>query len=144
MICIQQAPFDAHDILTQLDQGNGATGALVQFIGVVRDDDDLTALELEHYPAMTEKSLTDLAQQAKERWDIIDLAIVHRVGRLNVGDQIMMVAVSAPHRRAAFEACDFLMDFLKSRAPFWKREIRTSCTKWVAQTAADEAALKRW
>ena len=144
MICIQQAPFDAHDILTQLDQGNGATGALVQFIGVVRDDDDLTALELEHYPAMTEKSLTDLAQQAKERWDIIDLAIVHRVGRLNVGDQIMMVAVSAPHRRAAFEACDFLMDFLKSRAPFWKREIRTSGTKWVAQTAADEAALKRW
>lgn len=141
-VLIQAEPFDA----AALTQGFGAgAGAVVTFTGLVRADDGLTALEIEHYPGMTERALQDHAQAAAERFALTDVLIVHRHGRINVGEPIMMVATAARHRRAAFDAADFLMDWLKSRAPFWKREIGAQGPRgWVAAKDEDEAALSRW
>lgn len=140
---VQTAPFDLAAELAGF--GTGA-GAVVTFTGIVRDEGgQLAAMEIEHYPGMTERALADFGVQAAERFGLTDWRIVHRHGRLAVGEPIMMVATAARHRVAAFQAAEFLMDWLKSRAPFWKREIaRDGTATWVAATDADEGALNRW
>ena len=143
LIRIQPDPFDLAAVLK--DFGAGA-GAVVTFSGLVRDDTGtMLALELEHYPGMTEKSVTEIATRARDRWNLTDLAVIHRYGRLSVGEAIMCVATAARHRAEAFAAAEYLMDYLKSRAPFWKREIGADGPgAWVAAKDADEDALSRW
>ena len=143
LIRIQPDPFDLAAVLK--DFGAGA-GAVVTFSGLVRDDTGtMLALELEHYPGMTEKSVTEIATRARDRWNLTDLAVIHRYGRLSVGEAIMCVATAARHRAEAFAAAEYLMDYLKSRAPFWKREIGADGPgAWVAAKDADEDALARW
>ncbi|MCF3973192.1 molybdenum cofactor biosynthesis protein MoaE [Paracoccus salsus] len=140
---VQSAGFD---LATELAGFGTGAGAVVTFTGVVRDDSGrMAALEIEHYPGMTERALNDYGQQAASRFGLADWRIVHRHGRLAVGEPIMMVATAARHRRAAFDAADYLMDWLKSRAPFWKREIgRDGTACWVDAKASDETALSRW
>lgn len=141
-VLVQPQPFDA----AQLLQGFGAgAGAVVTFTGLVRGEDGLVALDIEHYPGMTEKALRAHAEAAAARFGLSDVLVVHRHGDLAVGEPIMMVATAARHRRAAFDAADFLMDWLKSRAPFWKREIGPQGPgDWVAAKDDDEDALARW
>lgn len=145
-IRVQSAPFDAGDELnTFAARCPDNTGAQVSFTGVVRDDTGtLTALEIEHYPGMTTKAITAIAEQARARWDLGAVLVIHRHGPLAVGAPIMMVATAARHRVAAFEAAEFLMDYLKSRAPFWKREITADGAAWVDARDEDESALDRW
>lgn len=144
-IRVQREDFDLGAELAALRDGRTDIGALVSFSGLVRDDTgDLQALELEHYPGMTEKALAEIEAEAHSRWHLNATLIVHRFGPLKPGEQIMMVAAASPHRKAAFEAADFLMDFLKSRAPFWKKETGTDGAEWVDAKEDDEAALKRW
>ncbi|MCZ4367956.1 molybdenum cofactor biosynthesis protein MoaE [Sulfitobacter dubius] len=145
-VLVQEAPFDLAEETTRFAMGEGDSGAIVTFTGVVRDNDagTLSAMEIEHYPGMTEKALREIAQQAVTRFELQDALVIHRYGRLAPGEQIMMVATAARHRRSAFEAAEFLMDYLKSRAPFWKREITAEGEAWVAAKDEDEAALNRW
>ncbi len=145
-IRIQPQPFDAGAELNAFAARCPAnTGAQVSFTGVVRDDTGhLQTLEIEHYPGMTAKAVTAMAEQAKARWDLGAVLVIHRHGPLAVGDPIMMVATAARHRVAAFEAAEFLMDYLKSRAPFWKREVTRDGAAWVEAKADDEDALTRW
>lgn len=145
-ISVQQAPFDLGQETTAFAQGHRDMGAFVTFTGVVRDlpDDPLEAMEIEHYPGMTEKAITAMAQDAQARFSLGDVLVIHRYGRLVPGEMIMMVATAARHRHDAFEAATYLMDYLKSRAPFWKREISASGAAWVVATDEDEAALTRW
>lgn len=140
---VQSEAFDSAALLK--DFGAGA-GAVVTFTGRVRNNgaNDLLAMEIEHYPGMTEKALAAIEGEAKERWGLVDSLVVHRFGALRPDEDIMMVATAARHRKAAFEAAEFLMDYLKSRAPFWKREHTTTGSSWVAATKADEDALGRW
>ncbi|KAG1715298.1 Molybdopterin synthase catalytic subunit [Nymphon striatum] len=121
-------------------------GAIVTFTGVVRDlpGDALTVMEIEHYPGMTEKALETIADEAVTRWNLGDVLVIHRYGRLEPGDMIMMVATASRHRKDAFEAAEFLMDYLKSRAPFWKKEHTEASADWVAAKDEDEDALTRW
>lgn len=120
-------------------------GAVVTFTGLVRDNGGaLKAMEIEHYPGMTEKAISAIMDQARARWSLTDALVIHRYGRLGAGEAIMMVATASPHRADAFAAAEFLMDYLKSRAPFWKKEIGTDGAEWVAATVEDETALKRW
>ncbi len=121
-------------------------GAIVTFTGIVRDSasGDLDVMEIEHYPGMTERALTTIATEAMARWSLADCLVIHRYGRLRATDPIMMVATASRHRAAAFAAAEFLMDYLKSRAPFWKKEITRQGADWVAARDEDEAALKRW
>lgn len=121
-------------------------GAIVTFTGITRDTatGDLDVMQIEHYPGMTERALADIAQQAMTRWQLADCLVIHRYGPLAPTDPIMMVATASRHRADAFAAAEFLMDYLKSRAPFWKKEITKSGADWVAARAEDEAALKRW
>ncbi|WP_299662744.1 molybdenum cofactor biosynthesis protein MoaE [uncultured Ruegeria sp.] len=145
-IVVQEAPFDLGAEANAFAATDDVNGAIVTFTGVVRDlaTSDLDVMEIEHYPGMTERALTDIAQEAMERWSLGDVLVIHRHGRLAPGDRIMMVATAAPHRKDAFEAAEYLMDYLKSRAPFWKKEITTSSAEWVAAKDADEDALTRW
>ena len=140
---VQSDPFDPAAELAGFGRG---AGAVVTFTGIVRDDTGrMAALEIEHYPAMTERALAEFGERAARRFDLTDWRIVHRHGRLAVGQPIMMVATAARHRKAAFQAADYLMDWLKSRAPFWKREIgRDGGSRWVDAKADDEDALTRW
>lgn len=141
-VLVQPDPFDAAALLSGFGAG---AGAVVTFTGLVRGDGGLVALELEHYPGMTEAALWDHARAAVRRFALTDVLVVHRYGRIEVGAPIMMVATAAPHRRAAFDGADFLMDWLKSRAPFWKREIGADGPGgWVAAKDEDEDALSRW
>lgn len=119
-------------------------GAIATFSGVVRADDGVDALELEHYPTMTEAVMHDLATAAARRWSLIGVHVIHRVGRMLPGDIVVLVAATAPHRHPALEACGFLIDALKTQAPFWKREWRGSEGRWVAARLGDDDALKRW
>ena len=127
-------------------------GALVSFVGQVRefeniamnDSDSINTLTLEHYPAMTEKALLNIEQEAKTRWDITDSLIIHRVGTLKPQDQIVLVAVTSAHRGEAFKACEFIMDYLKTSAPFWKKETTSQGTRWVDAKLSDDAAKARW
>jgi molybdopterin synthase catalytic subunit len=118
---------------------------VVSFTGLVRDEGgQLSAMEIEHYPGMTEKAIAGIVDEAVRRWSLADALVIHRHGRLGPGEAIMMVATAAPHRADAFAAAEFLMDYLKSRAPFWKKEIGADGAEWVAAKDADEDALKRW
>ena len=143
-IVVQEAVFDLGDEARDFAAGAGGAGAVVTFTGVVRGDGGMAAMEIEHYPGMTEKAISGIAAQAVERWALIDALVIHRHGRLAVGEAIMMVATAAPHRADAFAAAEFLMDYLKSRAPFWKKEIGPDGAAWVAAKDEDEAALTRW
>lgn len=145
-IRVQEAPFDFGTESDRFCAGRGEVGAVVTFCGIVRDlpDSPLQIMQIEHYPGMTERALTEIARQAIDRWSLADCLIIHRFGALRPGDRIMMVATAAPHRADAFAAADFLMDYLKSRAPFWKKEITQRGAEWVAAKDTDEDALKRW
>jgi len=141
---VQRENFDLGAELAALRAGRTDIGALVTFSGLVRDGGGLAAMELEHYPGMTEKALAAIAAEAEARWSLGACLVVHRYGRLEPGEQIMMVATGAAHRQAAFEAAEFLMDYLKSRAPFWKKEEAGGAARWVDAREEDEAALRRW
>lgn len=144
-IRVQAAPFDHGAELSRFAAGRSDIGAVVSFTGVVRDEDGtLIEMLIEHYPGMTEKAITAIAAEAQSRWALADVLVIHRYGPLAPGAPIMMVATAAAHRSAAFAAADFLMDYLKSRAPFWKKERRTDGEAWVAAKEADENALMRW
>lgn len=143
---MQQAAFDLGQEVAAFSLAQGGIGAVVTFSGVVRDTPQapLEAMEIEHYPGMTETALAEIAQRALTRFGLGDVWIIHRYGQLRLGETIMMVATSARHRKSAFEGAEYLMDYLKSRAPFWKREITAEGAQWVAATEADEDALTRW
>jgi len=140
---VQVEPFVLADELKGFGVGSGV-GAQVTFTGIVRDDGGLVRMEIEHYPAMTERAIAAMVGTATERWALADCHVVHRFGKLKPGEQIMMVATAAAHRAAAFEAAEFLMDYLKSRAPFWKKEVTSSGAAWVRSKDEDEEALGRW
>lgn len=142
---VQPEAFDAGAELNAFAEGRTDVGAVVSFTGVVRDtQDDLQEMLIEHYPGMTERAIAKIADEARARWSLMDVLVIHRYGALKPGVPIMMVATAAAHRAAAFEAADFLMDYLKSRAPFWKKEITADGAAWVAAKDADEDALTRW
>jgi len=144
---VQTQDFDTGLEISQLRNARKDTGAIVSFIGQVRDvneGDAVSQLTLEHYPGMTEKALEAIINQAKNRWDIFDALIIHRVGTLNPTDQIVLVAVSGAHRGEAFKACEFMMDYLKTEAPFWKKEVTPSGERWVEAKLTDDAARERW
>jgi molybdopterin synthase catalytic subunit len=145
-IRVQQEDFDVGAELTAM-RGNRALGALACFVGLVRDVNDgaqVAQLTLEHYPGMTEKALQDIVEQANARWDIMDVRVIHRVGTLHPTDQIVFVAVAGAHRGEAFAACEFIMDYLKTQAPFWKKEQTPDGERWVDARASDDAAAQRW
>ena len=142
---VQTEGFDLGAEAARLVEGRTDAGALVTFSGLVRDDTGtLGAMEIEHYPEMTEKAIAAIEAQAVDRWGLTASLVIHRHGRLAPGEQIMMVATAALHRSDAFAAAEFLMDYLKSRAPFWKKEITRDGESWVAAKDEDEAALGRW
>ena len=144
---VQREDFDLGLEINALRAGRSDIGALVTFSGLVRNSADgqpISAMELEHYPGMTEKALGKIEAEARERWSLQASLIIHRSGPLKPGDQIMMVATAAPHRQDAFAAAEFLMDYLKSRAPFWKNETTPDGGTWVDARESDEDALKRW
>ena len=144
-VSIQSSPFDMGAEVRRFADSVSGAGAVVTFSGLVRDDGGKhTAMEIEHYPAMTEKAVEAIRVEAMERWALLGAVIVHRYGRLEPGEQIMMVATAARHRADAFAAAEFLMDYLKSRAPFWKKEIGPNGEQWVAARDDDEEALARW
>jgi molybdopterin synthase catalytic subunit len=146
-VLVQDADFDLGAQSDAFAAGAAGAGAVVTFTGVVRDADagGLVAMEIEHYPAMTQKALEAIAAEAMTRWSLVDALVIHRYGRLVPGERIMMVATAARHRKDAFEAAEYLMDYLKSRAPFWKKEILADgAADWVAAKSEDEDALTRW
>lgn len=143
-VAVQEAPFDLGEEARGFAAAAAGAGAVVTFTGVVRGDGGMAAMEIEHYPGMTEKAIAGIVSQAMARWALVDALVIHRHGRLAVGEAIMMVATAAPHRADAFAAAEFLMDYLKSRAPFWKKEIGPDGAAWVAAKDEDEAALTRW
>ena len=139
--------FDIGAEVAALRAGNAGIGAIASFIGLVRDLNDgqgVSALTLEHYPGMTEASLQDICAQATRRWNILDCLVIHRYGRLEPLDQIVLVAVASAHRQHAFDACAFIMDYLKTQAPFWKKEVTPQGERWVEARASDDAAAARW
>ncbi len=143
---VQSEPFDAGAELNAFATGRHDLGAIVTFSGVVRDtaEGGLRGMYIEHYPGMTERALQKIAQDAAERWSLGDVLVIHRYGPLAAGDIIMMVATAARHRKDAFEAAEYLMDYLKSRAPFWKKEQTAEGSDWVQSKDEDEKALTRW
>ncbi|HIF9253357.1 molybdopterin synthase catalytic subunit MoaE [Photobacterium damselae subsp. damselae] len=146
MISVQFEDFSVADEYEKLAQGTEA-GAVVTFIGKVRDfnqGDSVTGLSLEHYPGMTEKALSEIVEQARARWPLLQVRVIHRVGDLDLGDQIVFVGVSSAHRGASFEACEFIMDYLKTRAPFWKKEQTSEESRWVDARESDTSAADRW
>src|ERR1700704_6331653 len=144
---IQTKDFDAGAEIAALRRGNLKVGAVASFIGVCRDANDGTAvtkMTLEHYPGMTERALEKIVSEAKRRWDVMDVLVIHRVGELKPTDQIVLVVVTGAHRGEAFAACEFIMDYLKTRAPFWKREETPQGARWVEARASDDEAAGRW
>ncbi|MCC5974552.1 MAG: molybdenum cofactor biosynthesis protein MoaE [Rubellimicrobium sp.] len=142
---LEAAAFDPGAELNAFAAGVPGAGAVVSFTGIVRDvAAGLIAMEIEHYPGMTERAIAAIAEEARGRWSLSDLMVIHRFGQLGPGEAIMMVATAAPHRADAFAASEFLMDYLKSRAPFWKKEVTRGGAGWVAARDEDEAALTRW
>lgn len=146
VVRVQSEAFDAGAELNQFTRTTGGAGAVVSFTGIVRDTaaGDMRHMEIEHYPAMTQSAIEALCEDARSRWDLAEVLVIHRFGRLAPDEQIMMVATASRHRRAAFESADFLMDYLKSRAPFWKKEVTASGAEWVAAKDQDEDDLARW
>ena len=146
-VLIQTDDFDLGREVAQLRAGDTRVGAVCVFVGTVRDrneGDDVATLELEHYPGMTEKAIEDMIQEAQKRFDIFASRVVHRVGLMRPADQIVMVAVTSAHRGQSFMACEFLMDYLKTQAPFWKKEQTPAGAQWVDARVSDDAALARW
>jgi molybdopterin synthase catalytic subunit len=146
-ILVQPDAFDLGAEVDAMCQGRTDIGAIASFVGLARDMNDgsgVAAMTLEHYPGMTEKALTSLVDDACARWSLLDLTLIHRVGRLLPGDPIVLVAVAASHRGEAFAACEFIMDYLKTRAPFWKKEETPEGERWVEARASDDAAAARW
>lgn len=144
-LSVQEGPFDLGAESLSFARSAAGAGAIVSFTGLVRDNGGaLSAMEIEHYPGMTEAAIRAMMDQAMARWSLVDALVIHRHGRLAGGEAIMMVATAARHRAEAFGAAEFLMDYLKSRAPFWKKEIGADGADWVAAKAEDEAALNRW
>ncbi|MBL8450209.1 MAG: molybdopterin synthase catalytic subunit MoaE [Dechloromonas sp.] len=146
-IRVQEADFDVGAELATLRANDARVGALASFLGLVRDVNDgssVSEMTLEHYPGMTEKALEAIVSEAKGRWDIYDALVIHRVGPLKPCDQIVLVAVTSSHRGEAFAACEFIMDYLKTRAPFWKREATPEGARWVDARDADDSAAERW
>jgi molybdopterin synthase catalytic subunit len=141
---VQTEDFDVGVELDALVRGGRDTGAVASFVGVVRSDDGLTAMTLEHYSAMTEREIVRHADEASMRWPLDGITVIHRIGRLVHGERIVLVAVASRHRGSAFEACQFLMDYLKTRAPFWKEEERGAARNWVDARSTDEQAAERW
>lgn len=144
---VQAADFDLGAELTALRAADPRVGALASFLGLVRDLNDgasISEMTLEHYPGMTEKALEEIVAEAKGRWEIYDALVIHRVGPLKPCDQIVLVAVTSAHRGEAFAACEFIMDYLKTRAPFWKREATPEGARWVDARDADDSAAARW
>jgi molybdopterin synthase catalytic subunit len=146
-IRIQTEDFDLSTEIAQLRATNPQVGAVVSFVGTVRDMNDgssIAEMELEHYPGMTEKALEEIVTQAKSRWNIFDALVIHRVGPLKPLDQIVLVTVTSAHRGEAFAACEFIMDYLKTQAPFWKKEKTPQGARWVDARSTDDAALEKW
>ncbi len=144
---VQQADFDVGAELTALRAGDARVGALASFVGLVRDvshGTGVSEMTLEHYPGMTEKALEAIVEEAKSRWDLYGALVIHRVGPLRPCDQIVLVAVTSAHRGEAFAACEFIMDYLKTRAPFWKRETTPHGARWVDARESDDSAASRW
>ncbi len=146
-ISVQTEVFDVGIETTAISQGRTDIGAIASFIGLARDTNggsEVSAMTLEHYPAMTEKALTAIVDEALQRWVLLDVTLIHRIGRLLPGDTIVLVIVASSHRAEAFAACEFLMDALKTRAPFWKKEGTMEGERWVEARESDERAVKRW
>ena len=144
---IQTADFDAGAEIAALRRGNPRVGAVATFIGVCRDANDGAAVSnmtLEHYPGMTEKAIGEIVDEAKQRWKVMDALVIHRVGELKPTDQIVLVVVTGAHRGEAFAACEFIMDYLKTQAPFWKKEQTPGGSRWVEARASDDEAAQRW
>lgn len=147
MIRVQREDFDVGREIALLHENNAAIGGICTFVGLVRDfadGDTIAAMTLEHYPAMTEKALGDIEAEARARWPLDATVIIHRHGRLQAGDRIVLVGAASAHREAAFQACHFLIDWLKTKAPFWKLEEGAQERRWVAAKADDDAAAKKW
>lgn len=152
-VSVQEADFDAGAEIAALTVGRDDVGAVASFVGLVRADkadgsskgaDAVRAMTLEHYPGMTEKALQEIVVQARSRWQLLGVRVIHRVGRLLPGDRIVFVAVASAHRGDAFAACEFIMDYLKTRAPFWKKEDTEAGGRWVDARESDDAAAERW
>jgi molybdopterin synthase catalytic subunit len=143
-VAIQHEDFDLAQECARLRAGDERVGAVCSFVGTVRGSGDVTAMELEHYPGMTEKAIESMIDEAQRRFDIRGVRVIHRVGELKPGDQIVMVAIASAHRHESFQACEFLMDYLKTQAPFWKKEHTPQGARWVDARSTDDEALKRW
>ena len=145
-IQVQEKDFDVAEVNRRLCAGRSDVGAVVSFIGLVRDlpQKRLQTMTLEHYPGMTEKALGKIVETARQRWDILDCTVIHRVGELKPTDQIVLVSVVSAHRKAAFEACEFIMDYLKTDAPFWKKETGEQGESWVEARQSDSEARSKW
>ena len=146
-VTVQPGDFDVSAELAALRASDGRVGAVCSFVGTVRDRNDgvaVSTMELEHYPGMTEQSIEAMIDQAHRRFDIFGARVIHRVGLLQPGDQIVLVAVTSAHRGESFQACEFLMDYLKTQAPFWKKEQTPQGAKWVDARVSDDAAAARW
>jgi molybdopterin synthase catalytic subunit len=146
-VSIQEKDFDVSTELSLLRKNLPGIGGINMFVGTVRDThqgDDVQAMELEHYPGMTEKALEDIIEQAQARWEVLNATIIHRVGKLMPMDQIVFVAVASSHRGDAYAACEFMMDYLKTSAPFWKKEHTSNGFRWVDARTSDEDRLKKW
>ena len=147
IVKVQEQDFDLSREIKALHAGNAQVGTIASFIGTVRDLNEgsgVQTMTLEHYPGMTEKSLTDISRQAAERFDIADTLVIHRYGTLAPLDQIVLVAVTSAHRGEAFSACEFIMDYLKTQAPFWKKERTLDGDRWVESRTSDDTAAARW
>ncbi len=146
-VVVQNEPFDLGAEVAAISHQRTDIGAIASFVGLARDSNDgsgVQAMTLEHYPGMTEKALVTLVDEARARWTLLDVTVIHRVGRLLPGDPIVLVAVASSHRGEAFAACEFIMDALKTRAPFWKKEETPAGERWVDARASDDAAAERW
>ena len=146
-VSIQTQDFDVSQELAALRKGDARVGAVCSFLGTVRERNDgssVASMELEHYPGMTEKSISAMMDEAKKRFDIFAVRVIHRVGLLHPEDQIVFVAVTSAHRGESFKACEFLMDYLKTQAPFWKKEVTPDGARWVDARVSDDQALARW
>jgi molybdopterin synthase catalytic subunit len=144
---VQEADFDTGKELEALTHGRRDVGAVASFVGIVRDANDgarVSGMTLEHYPGMTEKALEGICAEASSRWDLIDTLVIHRVGPLRPGDRIVLVGVASAHRGDAFAACEFIIDYLKTRAPFWKREDTPEGPRWVEARPSDDSAAEKW
>ena len=139
-VCVQREDFDLSAEVKALSKKDTGIGAVASFVGIVRE----VAMTLEHYPQMTESSIKRIVEEAQSRWQVMDCTVIHRYGELKPADQIVLVAVASAHRGDAFAACEFIMDYLKTRAPFWKKEHRPEGARWVEARAADDEAAGRW